>query len=68
MSLDSVRQQEQNSVFVLSASKILPEKSDFSRIALMYLILKSKNLLNLLNLLQVGFWWWQLIYIYIYVY
>ena len=44
MSLDSVRQQEQNSVFVLSASKYISEKSDFSRVALTYPILKSKFL------------------------
>ena len=44
MSLDSVRQQEQNSVFVLSASKYCSEKSDFSSVVLTYPILKSKFL------------------------
>ena len=44
MSLDSVRHQEQNFIFVLSASKYFSEKSDFSRITLTYPILKSKFL------------------------
>ena len=44
MPLDSIRQQEQNSIFVLSASKYFSEKSDFSRVVLMYPILKSKFL------------------------
>ena len=44
MSLDSVRHQEQNSAFLLSASNYFSGKSDFSTVAWTYPIFKSKFL------------------------